>query len=150
MAEATPHEYVTPYIFEVEGGGISVLHFSRVTGLGGEIGVKEWRQVNDPGTPIKLPTEMVFDDITLERGVDTDGTLAKWWTEVADSVASGASSFQRYSLIVTAYGRNRNIQARWQVSGAWPRKVKWGDLDASTSGMFIESLVIASEGVKRL
>ena len=154
---AQQHSFVLPYAFTVSGGdwlrgGIG---FSRVSGLDAEIGVVEWNQLTDPATPIKFPRESTYGDITLERGLDLDKELWTWWNETSMLVRGGALNLPRFTLLVTAFGKGAldnagTIRCQWNVYAAWPRKVKWGDLDAQTSGMLVESLVLAHEGVQKL
>lgn len=145
----TVYNPVLPYAFQVSGGGwTSPLGFSRVTGLGGEIGVLEWRELTDPGTAIKLPTEIAFSAVVLERGVDPDEGLWSWWKEVADATSKGSQSFTRKTLLITAFSKARQKTREWEVYAAWPQAVRWGDLDAMSSGILVESLVLANEGVR--
>jgi len=151
VADTTQHTYIIPFRFTVVGSRwLNSAGFSRVSGLSGEVEIMEWRELTDPATPRKLPKELVFGDITFERGMTTEKGLRDWWSETQGIIVNGARTLERETVTVTAYDRNKSVEATWEIYEAWPRVLKWGDLDANTSGMLIETLVLANEGVRRL
>lgn len=143
------------------GGGLNTVQFSRVSGLEDESDVITYREGSDPFTMRKLPGLVNFPRIVLEHGTSEDNSLLVWRQQViqmgapnqgggAGKEASATDSFRR-NLIICLYDYNSDDQSdfvrKWVVRRAWPAKLAYGDLDASTSEILIESLELEHEGI---
>jgi phage tail-like protein len=136
--------------------------FMKISGLQADVGVYEWQEVTDPVTIHKLPDRIKFSDLILERGVASDRWSSwDWFLDVEIALAdtfSPASSMNPYpirsDLTITAYDKGANDfigwSAIWKVFSAFPRTVKFGEFDAQSSSVVIESLTLAHEGYRRL
>jgi phage tail-like protein len=145
------YDPLTGFKFKVILGTGADIGFMKVSGLDLEVGVFEWQEVSDPVTVWKLPDRIKFSDITLERGIAADdSTLWKWFEEVEEALNSGSpANFRRTCTIqVFAKGDGENPAREWEVYDAFPKNIKIGELDATSSNIYIESLVLAHEGFR--
>jgi len=134
------------------------LGFMRVGGLGGTIGVREYRELTDPVTAYKLPTEVSFGDVVLERGVSLSYDLENWWDSALLSSAN-VTSMDRREVTIKVIGRGADSPQRGRgeldeplyrvvvVHRAWPTGLQYGDLNAMDSGVLVQSLTLANEGI---
>jgi len=131
--------------------------FTTVDGLNtGETEVVEYREGIMDGTVRKLPGLTTFGDVTLTRGVSSNNVdLQKWRNEVYE-VRKGtgipAKDFRR-DLIVDLFDRQIDINnptKSWKIHSAWAMSLALGTLDAQSSDVLIETLVVANEGISAL
>lgn len=146
----------------------SVAGFSTVSGLHEESEVVEYREGNDPSTARKLPGLTSFDPITLEKGVALDTVFQLWRNEVFEkaldsdglpqpqgaAVDDAAIAGFRRDLWIEIYGKGANfdpgqVAVRFYVKDAWPSMLEYGDLDAASSDVLIETMQLAHEGCYR-
>ena len=138
------------------------LGFQKVSGFGANVGVYEWEEISDPVTVWKMPDTIKFDDLTLSRGVTHDGHgLWKWYAAVVEALSTGITVQIRSDIEIRAYGKgevnsfgvsdtegNSAVSRTWRVFDAFPKSVKYAELNAQKSLVHIESLVLAHEGFK--
>lgn len=132
--------------------------FMKISGLQADVGVYEWQQVTDPVTVYKLPDRIKFSDLVLERGVITERTsLWSWFNRIEDVLANtymqGKLASFRSNLSITVFDKGYNFprgSVQWRIFSAFPRSIKFGDFDANSSSVLIESLTLAHEGYRRV
>jgi len=147
--------------------------FSRVSGLSSEYEVATYLQ----GTAervVHAPTRLKVDDVTLERGVldlDTVKVLEKWhdsiqyasWrtregrrpgimvsnVEIEVPIMSTSSPPDRIESLRQPRATFRTVGhgLRVTVEDAWPKALKFTDLNASRGAVWIMSLALANSGL---
>ena len=142
-------------------GSLGDMAFSKVSGLETESEVIEYREGNDPFTMRKIPGMTKYPPIVLERGVSNDSTLLLWRQAVAgvgnaslgatanipelnpdSEIARAASAFT-----ITLLNSEDKAVRTWTIVGGWPSKLTYGDLDASSNEILIETLEIVHDGM---
>ena len=142
-------------------GPSSPLQFSRVSGLEHTSATIEYREGNDPFTVRKYPGLTEFPVVTLEKGVSKDNSLIIWRNTVssfADSIAgiapnsiglepTGVAADILGQVTILLYDAAGSVVKGWQLLDAWPKAVKYGDLDATSNEILIESVEIEHQGL---
>lgn len=135
--------------------GTEDIGFMRVSGLSTHVGEMVWEEINDTVTGKKLPDRLTFDDITLSRGVDNSHALVDWYADVvevlkqSDGGVWGLRDIRR-SVSIQVIQKAAQSVATFQIYSAWPKSLNWSDLNAVDSSVFVESLVLAHEGIRRV
>jgi phage tail-like protein len=129
--------------FVVEIDGIGRAGFQACSGLNSDTAPVTYREGDEPDTVRKLPGLATYTNITLKWGTSDDTDLWKWRQKVVDG------KIERKNLSVVLMDSAGTEKVRWNVSHAWPITWTGPSLDAGTSAVAIEQLVIAHEGVKR-
>jgi phage tail-like protein len=127
--------------FELSIPGLLAAKFHSVEGLSSESEIIEFRD-GSSGATLKIPGRTKYGDITLKRGVTSDGSLASWRSLISET---GAVERKNGSIII--YDKAGKPVARYNFFQAWPSKLSVG-VDPET-GVAIETLVIAVEGIAR-
>jgi phage tail-like protein len=165
--DASAHDPFRGFKFQVTvaglgNGGSEKIGFQSVAGLSQETEVVEYSEGTDPVTARKLPGPTTYEAITLARGLSRSRFLLQWRNQVISAEA--------YSLNATVFGFRREVTielfdkgaeanfdfslgrsftpavATWEVTKAWPSSLKISDLDAGSSDVVVETLVLAHEG----
>ncbi|MEW6556030.1 MAG: phage tail protein [Elusimicrobiota bacterium] len=126
--------------------------FTTVSGLNTETEVVEYREGDSAGHMHKLPGLTTFEDITLSRGKSTIDDFQIWRNEVYEVDRGGGlpdREFRRNLIIELRDYQNVPVKS-WEVRDAWATRLEHGDLDATSSDVWIETLVLAHEGLKAL
>jgi phage tail-like protein len=133
---------VPSFQFMVQWGGTRI-GFSEVSGLEMEHDVIEYREGAMPlGAVQKLPGLKKYGDITLKRGiVHGDNEIFEWFDEI--EFGRGAPR----SVTIHILDENQNPIVTWKVVNAWPRKIVGPTLDAKSSAVAIEELVLACDEI---
>jgi len=129
--------------FVIEIDGIGRAGFQACTGLDTTTDPILYREGNEPNTVRKLPGLAKYDNINLKWGSSSDTDLWNWRQKVIDG------SVERKNLSIVLTDATGQEKIRWNVSNAWPLKWTGPSLDASGTGVAIEQLDLAHEGVKR-
>lgn len=129
------------------------LGFMRVSGLQADVGVYEWQEITDPVTIWKMPDRVKFSDLVLERGVTADRKgLWAWFEQTVKALEIGdPNAIFRRQVSIYLYAKGApsgayTYDVGWYVFSAFPKSIKFGDLDATQSAVQIESLTLANEG----
>lgn len=153
MAELGFTEAYRTNEFVVEIEGISSPGITRVTGLGeGEIDAIDQP---DGGANIihKISSGIVkYGDLTLERNMDgtvTDAEFKAWFEEMfkIDGTGTGSQLRRNGSVVKKQFGAE---VMRFAFEGAWIKSSKFSDLDASTSGLMKQTIVLSIERMYRV
>ena len=136
-------------------GDLTEMGFMKVSGLQVDVEEYSWEEISDPVTAFKLPGILKFSDVILERGaVRITSSIWEWFQEIEQALKDGNPKSIRRNLDIWLQDKGMANQAEvalaWQVYAAFPKTVKYGELDAMSSAVFIESLTLANEGVRLL
>jgi len=145
MARADPSP---SFRFQISIQGISgVARFSECSGLEIEQEVLEYKEGGLNSRVHRLPGRYKFSNITLKRGIATDG--ADLWDWVERNVqAANQGTVVTHDVTVTLLDLAGQKPLRtWRFSGAYP--VKWSAtaLSAEQNAIAIESLALAHQGM---
>jgi phage tail-like protein len=136
------------YNFEITITGISddgkavKGSFAEASGLEVEVPPIEYRTGAEGLTPRKVPGLVKHSQITLKRGVIGDLAFWKW------ILAAMRGKIQRTEGTVVLLDENRQPVMRWHFVRGWPTKWTGPSLNAKTSEIAMETLVIAHEGLE--
>lgn len=153
MAEAGFHEAYRIHEFVVEIEGIESPGITKVSGLSeGEV---EAIEQHDGGANIthKISSGVVrFGDLTLERNMDgsaADAAFQKWFQEMfkIDGKGTGSKLRRAGSVVKKQFGVE---VLRFAFEGAWIKSSRFSDLDAASSGLMKQTIVLAIERMYRV
>jgi phage tail-like protein len=138
--------------FVVEIEGIESPRITKVSGLSeGEVEAIDQPDGGDNITH-KISSGIVkFADLTLERNLDGDSgdeQFRQWWEQMfkIDGTGRGSPLRRNGSVVVKRFGQR--VQ-RWTFEGAWVKSSKFSDLDAASSGLLKQTVVLAIERMYR-
>jgi phage tail-like protein len=134
--------------------GIRNMGFSKISGITQESDIVEYREGNESLTMRKQPGLIKQPEITLERGLVNDIAfqLLLLWRERTSTILTGAadgSPALLYKQPVNIGIMDRAGAVAYEISliNAWPVRIEYGDLDASTSEVFVARFILAHEGL---
>ena len=139
--------------FVVEIEGIESPGITKVTGLSeGEV---EPIEQPDGGANIthKISSGIVkYDDLTLERNMDgsqADEDFRLWFQEMfkLDGTGIGSQLRRNGSIVKKQFGQE---VLRFAFEGAWIKSSKFTDLDAASSALMKQTIVLAVERMYRV
>ena len=138
---AGPGDPFGGFNFRVEIDGLADAGFSQVSGLGMTIDTIEYRNGNDPGnSPHKIAGLTRYGNVTLKRGLVESLALYEWTRAIAD----GASDAVRNVVIVLLDAQGQPVR-QWRLSRARIVSHVSGPLDAASSAVAVEEIVLAHE-----
>ena len=139
--------------FVVEIEGIESPGITKVSGL--SEGDVEAIDQPDGGANIthKISSGIVkYDDLTLERNMDgtkADADFKEWFTTMfkLDGTGTGSQLRRNGSVVKKQFGQE---VLRLAFEGAWIKSSKFTDLDASSSALMKQTMVLAVERMYRV
>ncbi len=133
---------LTRFHFEVEWGGSNV-GFQEVSGLDFTTEVSEYRHgAMREHSKVKVPGMRTYSNITLKRGIlPKDNEFFLWWNNTA------MDKPVRRDMTIKLLNEKHEPVIAWRVKNAWPLSLKSTDLNADDSGIAVETLEIAHEGL---
>ncbi len=152
MAELGFNEAFRTDEFVVEIEGIESPGITKVSGLSeGDVDAIDQP---DGGANIthKISSGIVkYGDLTLERNMDgsqTDADFKAWFDEMfkIDGTATGSQMRRSGSVVKKQFGVE---VLRFAFEGAWIKSSKFTDLDAKTSDLMKQTIVLAVERMYR-
>jgi len=153
MTAPTFAESYRTHEFVVEIEGIASPGITKVTGLSeGEI---EAIEQPDGGAQHvhKISSGVIkYGDITLERhmdGTQSDKDFADWFKAMFSLDGTGPGSKLRRNGSIVKKQFKAEIM-RFAFEGAWIKSSKFSDLDAKTDGLFMQTIVLAVETLRRV
>lgn len=134
--------------FVVEIEGIESPGITNVTGL--DEGSVEAIDQPDGGSNVthKISSGLItYDDLTLERNLDgttADEDFRAWFTEMfrLDGTGTGSRLRRNGSVVKLEFGEE---VMRLAFEGAWIKSSSFSDLDAGTSALMKQTIVLAVE-----
>jgi phage tail-like protein len=131
--------------------GVPVAGFRKVSGLAIEHRFNEIK-IGGWDSPLRLYDGISYQDIVLEKGMTKEPYLWNWFicrsvsTPIkALNVLMGVASVRRNILIVLQ-DRGDVPRVQWVVYQAMPRRIEFSDLDAGSSEVLIQRLVLCHNG----
>jgi phage tail-like protein len=139
--------------FVVEIEGVESPGITKVTGL--SEGDVEAIDQPDGGANIthKISSGIVtYDDLTLERNMDgsqADEDFRAWFEEMfkLDGTGTGSQLRRNGSIVKKQFGQE---VLRFAFEGAWIKSSKFTDLDASSSALMKQTIILAVERMYRV
>ncbi len=140
--------------FRLKWDGRYIAGVSRVSGLRRVTEVVEHREGGDPSTSRKSPGRTQYDPITLERGVTYDHAFEQWadkvWRLGAGLGSEVALADFRKDIALDFYNEAGQLALAYKIFRCWPSVYEaLPDLDANSSAVAIERLVLENEGWER-
>lgn len=147
--------------FVLELGSIQVAGFQDCTGLQIEAKAFEYPEGGRNSTPLKFPDRGSVSNITLKRGITAGASadaLFRWSRDVANGSFNAADNPNRRPAdsdrdidkrigIVLLDDSGTEVK-RWVLFRAFPVKWTGPELKAEASGVAIETLELAHEGLE--
>ncbi|MGH9187369.1 MAG: phage tail protein [Acidimicrobiales bacterium] len=132
-------------MFALELTGLTMGYFTGCSGLSASYDVVEKNTTDAKGNLAitKIPGRLKFEDIVLKRGMTSDKSLQKWFTEF-----DGGKGERKDGSIVL-YDRAGTEVARWDFKAGWPSKWSGGDLSSDSDDWMVEELTISHELLER-
>ena len=133
--------------FALEIQGTIQAYFRTVSGFNNNHEVVDHAMVDESGRQVfqKIPGELTWDDITLERGLTDDMTLWTWRQQVIDGLVEEA----RKDGSIVFYAQDGSEMSRFNFIKGWPSAWTGPDGDAAGSDVAVESITISHEGLTR-
>lgn len=128
--------------FKLELGGIISGGFSEVSGLSVETEVESRKEGGENNFEYKLPKATKYGNLTLKRGI-SDDNLWSWYKDVI------YGKIERQNISVCLLDEVGNEVMRWNFEKAFPVKWNGPSLNASSSSVAVESLVIVHHGLQK-
>jgi phage tail-like protein len=143
MAEAQVITPATAFRFEVNVEGLDVAAgFTKVGGLKEATDPIEYREGMDKTFMRKFAGLRKYEDITLTRGVGIRESFMNW----RNAVIACSLGYKKGLTISVKNCDGSSVARTIKVRQAWPISLEIGDLDAGSSEVAIESVVLAHEG----
>jgi phage tail-like protein len=137
-----------PYLncnFFVEIRGMWVGGFTQVSGLGGELEVREFREGGLNSYTRKLPGPAKYpSNITLRHGVTEFDMLWRWYRDAANG------DVRRHNGSIIMLRRDGIEYLRWNFVQAFPVRWEGPEFDAMNPAVAISSFELAHNGIRRL
>ena len=153
MAELAFNEAFRTDEFVVEIEGIESPGITKVSGMSeGDVDAVDQP---DGGANIthKISSGIIkYDDLTLERNMDgtqTDQDFKDWFDEMfkLDGTGTGSQLRRNGSVVKKQFGQE---VLRFAFEGAWIKSSKFSDLDAGSSDLMKQTIVLAVERMYRV
>ncbi len=140
--------------FRVKWDGRYVPGIIKVSGLNRNTEVVENRQGGEPSNIRMMPGRTTFEPLVLERGRTHDTAFEQWANKVwnlGSGLGSEASLKDfRKDIIVELYNEAGQLVMAFKVYRCWPSRYSaLGPLDANSSAIATETLVLQNEGWER-
>ncbi len=129
--------------FRVEIDGITVAHFSDVSGLQVETETEPYEEGGLNDFVHQLPKRTKFQNITLKRGITDVDELWQWHQEVV------SGKFKRKNGSIILLDESGDDTWRWNFSKAFPVKWTGPELKADSNTVAFESVELAHHGIKK-
>ncbi len=146
MEVTMPHSLYQNWQFAIEINGFDVALFRK-----GQEPKTEFEEVAfaPAGSMFdqKVAGRMKFEDITLEKGVLTDGSdeaARDWVKRQADAnynVGALPEAYMR-DIDIVRYDRAGHETRRWRLHGAWIKSLEYDELEGGSSDNTIEKVTI--------
>lgn len=127
--------------FKVTFGYVGVITFEEVSGLDTEYDVMEYRaDTRTPWSTVKQSGLHKQSDITLKKGMFKDDTaLFDYFASVKMNIV------KRQQVTIELLDEEAKTLFVWTLKNAWPMKVTSTDMNAQSSEVAIEEIVLAHE-----
>lgn len=139
-AQAWP---VPQFHFSVEVSNVGQMSCKEVSGLDVEMDVIEYRSGDmQGGTKGKIPGLRKCGDVTLKKVMfKNDQKLWDWIHQIK------RNTVQYLSVIIDLLDESGSPVQRWKLTNAYPQKYTVEGLNADSSNVLMETIVLSHEGV---
>jgi phage tail-like protein len=129
--------------FGLEFDGVLIKSITEVSGLKMEQDVVELKENGADGKYVikKLPGRWKAAEITLTRGLTADNSFEKW---VKDSQFGKMGDARKGGAIIVYDFEGAAIK-RYKLTNAWPKSLEIGQLQAGSTNVLTEKLVLTCE-----
>ena len=143
MASTTGRDPSPSFRFGVKITGLDVARFSECSGLELEQETFDYKEGGLNTTIHRLPGRFKYTNLTLKKGIATDGEkLWDWVTKAAQG------QIQVKPVSVTLFDLSGTKPLRvWNFTDAYPVKWSAAALNAEQNAIAIETLVLAHQGM---
>jgi phage tail-like protein len=126
---------------EINGGSVASFdaNFQSVSGLDAEIETENVKEGGENHFEHKLPVRRRFGDLVLKRGIlaPADASfLTDWCVKAVETMKIVPLDLD----ILLLNDTNHEAIMKWKVIHAWPKKWKFGELNAERSEVLIETI----------
>lgn len=127
------------------------LGFSKITGIGQEAELIEYREGDETMAQRKIPGIIKTSEATFERGIAHVTTMEALvtWKEASSTALSGPvdglESLFRHNVHVQILNRLGAVEWELVLVNAWPRAIEYGDLDANASDIWVSRVMFVYE-----
>ena len=134
---------VPKFHFMVTIGDKGEVAFQEASGLDTEYDMIEYRAGNSIDfSTVKMPGLKKASDITLKKGMFKDDTaLFDYFMEVK------MNTIKRETVTIQLLDEEHKPMFTWTLKNAWPLKMTGTDLNAQSSEVAFEKLVLSHEGL---
>ena len=134
---------IPKFHFLVFLGDHGTIAFQEVSGLDTEYDLLEYRGVNNPQFQVnKMPGLKKHSDITLKKGMfKSDASLFDYLARVK------MNTVVKETVVIQLLDEEDKPLFTWTLQNAFPKKVSGTSMNAKTSEVAIEELVLAHEGL---
>ena len=136
---------LTGIIFALQiDGAITGGYFTEVTGIGSSSEVVEHKVVDENGNEIiqKIPGRLIFNNVTLKRGITSNKDMWDWRKQVED----GNISTAKVNCNIVAYDQAMTPIAQWDLADVWPSQIT----QLISDDGFVEEIVIVCQSEERV
>jgi phage tail-like protein len=152
--DATRLDPYKNFKFRVKWENRYVAGISRVSPLRRSTDVVKYRSGGDPSSSRKSPGRTEYDPVVLERGVTHDTDFEVWANKVHDFGAGLGSEISlkdfRKDVVLEFYNEAGQLALAYKIYRCWVSEyVALSELDASQSGVAIQSITLQNEGWER-
>ena len=129
--------------FKVTFGDKGEVFFQEISGLDTEYDIIEYRAGNSADfSTVRKPGLLKGADVTLKKGMfKNDTALYKYFNEIK------MNTIARQTVTIQLLDEGHNPMFTWTLKNAFPMKVTGTDLNAETSEIAVEEIVLAHEGL---
>ena len=144
MAEAPRDRPYAQFNFQVDiGSGFNGpdAGFQELSGIGVEVAVAEYLNVNDLENHVRKVTGLYkSQDLTLKRGIIGTTTLYEW----VDNIRTGRSDLRKVTVKLLSEDHSQVVMT-WTLNNARIIKYTCGPLNAKGTDVALEEMVLAFE-----
>ncbi len=149
------HEFAPAQVGQEDGGGRFDLvqcrgEFSEVGGLEMTTTPKTLKEGGRNWGEVQLSTPVSFPKLVIKRGITRDAELWQWYRFIYHTGVYAYRADCTIELKESAAGQDGEdrIRMRWIARNCLPVKFKGSDLSATATGVAIEELHLAHEGLE--
>jgi phage tail-like protein len=140
------------YKFYVKVGNLQVAMFTECSGLGAKRAFEPVKEGGINDHVHILPGTIEHSNITLKRGLSISTALWDWFQagQFDFAVSRQDVTIYQYSPETDTGTEQATAFKTWSLSKAFPVSWKLGEMNSSSSGLVIETLEIAHDGLSMI
>ena len=129
--------------FRIEIDGITVAHFSEVSGIQAETDTEPYEEGGVNDFVHQLPKGTKYPHVTLKRGITDVDELWNWHQEVV------SGNFKRKNGSIILISEAGEDKWRWNFIKAFPVKWTGPELKADSNTVAFEAIELAHNGIRK-